>query len=171
MPALRVSAEVYEKLQSLARPFSDTPDSVLRRLLQLKGGTRVIREDQWAECRRNLVEGIKKRTGEQSIESETLTGQYNIVCRCDSCIRTPRWHKRTVCWLHPQVGLMWAEVKADLATKAGVDGLGEIKPGQAFPGGDAYRFDIKSETSQPGHDSYEKVLDVLEKVWHSLHED
>jgi negative regulator of replication initiation len=40
MPTIRVDDEVYERLKSDAEPFVDTPNSVLRRLLELDSSTK-----------------------------------------------------------------------------------------------------------------------------------
>ncbi len=37
MPTVRLDAEVYDALKKLAEPFTDTPSSVIRRLLEDKG--------------------------------------------------------------------------------------------------------------------------------------
>lgn len=37
MPTIRLDAEVYEALRKLAEPFTDTPNSVIRRLLEANG--------------------------------------------------------------------------------------------------------------------------------------
>lgn len=37
MPTIRIDDEVYEWLQKMARPFEDTPNSVLRRVAGLEG--------------------------------------------------------------------------------------------------------------------------------------
>jgi hypothetical protein len=37
MPTIRIGADVFKALQSLAEPFTDTPESVIRRLLEVRG--------------------------------------------------------------------------------------------------------------------------------------
>lgn len=37
MPTVRLDADVYEALKKLAEPFTDTPSSVIRRLLEARG--------------------------------------------------------------------------------------------------------------------------------------
>ena len=44
MPNILVSEVVYKRLQELARPFEDTPDSVLRRLLEIGESEAVVDE-------------------------------------------------------------------------------------------------------------------------------
>jgi predicted transcriptional regulator len=61
-PTIRISDETYRALQNLARPFEDTPDSVIRRLLeQAEAGRppeRVAREPA-SRARPQPVEGEK----------------------------------------------------------------------------------------------------------------
>lgn len=44
MPTIRIDDEVWEALQKNAKPFVDTPNSVLRELLKLDGGRKPERE-------------------------------------------------------------------------------------------------------------------------------
>jgi len=39
MPTIRIDSDVFERLQALAEPFIDTPNSVIRRLLDKSSGT------------------------------------------------------------------------------------------------------------------------------------
>lgn len=46
MPAIDLTEEVYSDLKQLADPFEDTPNSVIRRLLDEHGGQRPHRREQ-----------------------------------------------------------------------------------------------------------------------------
>ena len=67
MPTIRIDDEVYRGLQSQARPFEDTPNSVLRRILGLEEA-----EQSEEEPMREHRKGRDEKTNQQAFRKPLL---------------------------------------------------------------------------------------------------
>ncbi len=77
MPTIRVDDDVLEALKSIAEPFIDTPNSVIRRLLAENGLLATENTTEVAQkARRQQAKPIEKPiSGNQTLPAETLTPQ------------------------------------------------------------------------------------------------
>ena len=69
MPTIRVDEEVYRWIQSLAKPFKDTPNSVLRRVAELDKD----KDESKIEAR--------MKNGVEPINGRVLNGKWNVNAR------------------------------------------------------------------------------------------
>jgi hypothetical protein len=115
MPTIRIDDEVYAWLQSLARPFEDNPNSVLRRIAKL---VEVPKMEKWNITKRNVrtatvgntktpqyvfrkpILSILKKLGGQAERlrvlkelEEAMEGQLTDYDKSDIHSGTIRWQK------------------------------------------------------------------------------
>ncbi|MGE5639231.1 MAG: winged helix-turn-helix domain-containing protein [Clostridia bacterium] len=70
MPTIRLEADVYEALKKLAEPFTDTPSSVIRRLLEAHGHLDKLPEDKPVPAKPAADPGLEPTP--QSVYEEML---------------------------------------------------------------------------------------------------
>ena len=71
-PTIRIDDEVYTWLQSQARPFDDTPNSVLRRVSGLDEATQTKEVNAMKPHRRSVPSGNGKKTPQKAFRGPLL---------------------------------------------------------------------------------------------------
>lgn len=192
MRTIRISDDTYGRLQAWARPFDDSPDDVIRRLLdavaqsngdqsdvasqvlgkRLEGEPNRGRRDGWVQLREDLTRDLRQRTGDTQIEVKPLKGmQYSL-------IRSPygvRGQSRNLAYLLKQPEREGGATRFDLhemlVKKAGVEGdMDQLLERGRFPdsaGNPQAAWFKWVGTSEGGYnrEQYGKMLDILVSVW------
>jgi hypothetical protein len=147
---IRIDAQVWAELQQRARPFEDTPNSVLRRVFGLP--------DEGAETD-SLDPRITKLLGlvQESVGEEPQVSRvrknYSFLSQTDE----------VVAYIRPQQQKLRVGTSKETAEKAGLQGWDrERKDG--FFGGPSFRWYIPDGDEE----AYRLVDGLLSKVWMSV---
>jgi hypothetical protein len=147
---VRIDQEVWEELQRRARPFEDTPNSVIRRLLGLSD------DDSGKDT-------INPRIGKLLDSAQELVGRTLQVDSTDQGygIRG-RDNGTLVAYVHPQRGRVRIVARKEDAEKVGLTGWDREQQGGVF--GEAnVRWYIQDDDDE----AHQRAAVVLSKLWNS----
>ena len=101
---IRIDGEVWAELQRLARPFVDTPNTVLRRVLGLQTEKQANVGDIDTRVMK-FLDLLESPTRENSSQRQTSTGQFPIKSK----------NSKVFGYIHTQKKRLMVEVKKDWA--------------------------------------------------------
>lgn len=152
---IRIDEEVYAELQWRARPFEDTPNTVLRRLLGLEVAAQTV-ISEGSELTNSAIERlldcVEKRVGQRPRVRPTRSGKLAFLSKSGTVVAS----------LSPQQRrLLKARTRRDWAEKIRATDWDHLLPGGWFSTEDGvYWYAPHGDEA-----ALERICSILAKLW------